>query len=95
MNPYLISLLTTELALIIAGVILSSWVSFGLFTVIALCAMYYYSFERMKPEKIPDPDGAELLAALNTHRAEMQSAIDVMNAKIIMSKSSVQYGRRE
>lgn len=64
--------------LITSAIVLNSWTAVA----IVLLACVKEGFDRIYPEKKPDPTGAELLAALELHKEIVERELNSMHAKI-------------
>lgn len=80
------------LLLALAGVTFVNWIAFSLFTVILAAILFSHVFERLYPKAKPDPTGAELLAELDKHKAEIRELVAGLKSKMPMPS---QIGRRE
>lgn len=81
------ALIALAVALIACAVYLESWpavvlVALGLtvFTVLKV-------LDRVRPEKIPEPTGAELMKAIDEHRAAVKSDLERMESLLKMAQA--------
>lgn len=80
------AVLAVLLALIGSAMVLQSWTSVAL-VFIGVCAhVGLLVLDRLHPETVPDPTGAELLAALEEHKVTTKAELDRLASLLAMAQ---------
>jgi len=81
-TPYL---LLIAACLSFPAVLMASWTAVVILALIGIGFIMLLALERFKPEQLPDPTGAELLAAHTEYKAEIKAELERLQSLIALN----------